>query len=129
MMYSKFAKYYDRLGWDIYTQAWHKKALPIIEKIRQSFNIAKPDFKIIDLACGAGELCLHFRKDKYSTCGLDISKEMLIIAKRKNPTLKFYNKNLINFSIKKCKSAVINSSFFFYMIFSSSNIKKKIVDR
>jgi SAM-dependent methyltransferase len=100
MMYSGLAKYYDKLGFNEFTTAFLIKILPLFEKYMRTHNVPQPDLKIIDLACGTGELCMLLYKNGFKSCGLDISREMLDIARQKNPKLKFYNKDIRAFSLK-----------------------------
>ncbi|OQX92347.1 MAG: hypothetical protein B6D58_03465 [candidate division Zixibacteria bacterium 4484_95] len=100
MMYSSLAKYYDKLGFNEFAKAFLLKALPFFKKYMQNHRVPKPYLKIIDLACGTGELCRLLNKNGFKSCGLDISRDMLIIARQKNPKLKFYNKDLRTFSLK-----------------------------
>ena len=65
----------------------------IPEFYRDEFNYFQqqmPKGKVIDIACGTGRDARLFAENKnYSYIGIDASKEMLKIAKKDNPDLRF----------------------------------------
>ena len=99
-MYSSLARYYDKLGFNEFAMAFLGKILPLFERYMRAHDIPKQNLKIIDLACGTGELSRLLSNNGFKACGLDVSKEMLYVARRKKPGLKFYNKDLRTFSLK-----------------------------
>lgn len=99
-MYSKLPKYYHKLGFGTFASVFHKESLPLIMGFIQTRGIIKSQCKIIDLACGTGVLCHVLSKDGYKVSGLDVSKEMLTIARKKNLRLKFFHKDLRKFTLK-----------------------------
>ena len=99
-MYSKLSKYYQKLGFGEFAGVFFKEALPLIKSFRQTHDIKISDLKVVDLACGTGELCHLLHREGYSVSGLDISREMLVHARRKNLGLKFYHKDLRKFSLR-----------------------------
>jgi demethylmenaquinone methyltransferase/2-methoxy-6-polyprenyl-1,4-benzoquinol methylase len=92
-MFDSIAPRYDvanrilSLGID---KKWRKKAIKTAIK-----DIDKNNLKILDVACGTGDMIEIWKnsvKDKnLEICGLDPSKGMLKIAKKKFPTINFYN--------------------------------------
>lgn len=75
-MYQKFAKIYDRFMEHCDYSQWEA----VVEE-----DIAyggAPGRRLLDLGCGTGELLLRL-KDRYECSGLDLSEEMLKVAKRK----------------------------------------------
>lgn len=45
--------------------------------------------KILDMGCGCGNLTKEFIKDGYDTVGIDLSKKMIEIARKKVPNTRF----------------------------------------
>jgi SAM-dependent methyltransferase len=109
-MYLKLQKYYDQLGFGNFAGFFFKEALPVIEEYLRTGNMDKGNLRIIDLACGTGILCRLFGNRGYSICGLDMSRAMLIQARRRNPRMRFYKKDLRKFSLK-AKFHVATCSF------------------
>ena len=52
--------------------------------------------RFLDLCCGAGYNSKHIQNSGYEVVGLDFSEESLVIAREKNPSITFYNDNLLN---------------------------------
>jgi SAM-dependent methyltransferase len=57
---------------------------------------------IVDLGCGSGILAKELSEQGYTVLGVDISKQMLDIAKRKAPKAAFIQASLFDFSIPVC---------------------------
>jgi len=79
----------------------------------------------LDVACGTGNH-IQFLKKYYKITGIDLNKDMLKIAKKKFPKLKFQQANMISFDLK-------NKFDFVTCLFSSigyvksyTNLKKTI---
>ncbi len=52
--------------------------------------------RFLDLCCGAGYNSKHIQNGGYNVVGIDFSEESLQIAREKNPSIPFYNDNLLN---------------------------------
>jgi SAM-dependent methyltransferase len=78
---------------------------------------------ILDLGCGTGGHALVLSKRGYQVVGVDISKEMLDIARRKadkyNPFLKFIESDIRSLNIQEKFDAVI--SMFAVMSYQITN--------
>ncbi len=75
--YSDFAYVYDRLMEDVDYNGW----VNYIEEIFQRQNLA-PN-KILELACGTGNITIPLAKKGYAVKAVDISQDMLMVAKDK----------------------------------------------
>ena len=86
-----FSKIYDEYGWDYFS-------LTMGESILEYFKENNVSIKThIDLCCGVGALCDYFNKRGIDTTGVDISKDMINIAKNKNKSINFYLKDVLNY--------------------------------
>ncbi|MBP5326398.1 MAG: bifunctional demethylmenaquinone methyltransferase/2-methoxy-6-polyprenyl-1,4-benzoquinol methylase UbiE [Bacteroidales bacterium] len=82
--FDKIAPTYDRLnhlmtlGLD---RRWRRRAA-------KQLSASKPcsSFSVLDVACGTGDLSLELLRQGYQVTGIDLSEEMLEIAKRKTAT-------------------------------------------
>jgi len=94
-MFDKIAPKYDLvnriLSFGI-DKRWRERA------IREVFGIInKQNIKVLDVACGTGDMIEVWQKEakkrdiSLQICGLDGSKGMLEIAKKRFPDIKFYN--------------------------------------
>jgi SAM-dependent methyltransferase len=90
--YSKFAKYYDLLMDE------PKDKVILIEDWIKRYN--PKTNSILEIACGTGAV-IKLMETKYEVTGLDLSKEMLNIAKSKIKKGDFYHKDMTNFSLEK----------------------------
>ncbi len=75
--YSRFAEVYDRVGCLSFSQ----HVLPYLHKLLERYHF--PGKRILDLACGTGELALKLASDGFEVMGLDRSAAMLKKAKEK----------------------------------------------
>jgi len=90
--YSKFAKYYDSM------MSNPKDKVTLIHKWIKKYNPKATS--ILEIACGTGAI-LDLLKKQYKVSGLDLSKEMLSIAKKKIKGSNFYHNDMTSFSINK----------------------------
>lgn len=75
-VFDSYAKYYDLL----YADKDYKSEVNYIEKI--FFHSGKKNGKILNLGCGTGRHDFIFAEDGYDVTGIEISNEMLRIAKK-----------------------------------------------
>lgn len=88
------AEYYDAIYYDADTyEAESRLVSSLIEK-----HIRTPTRRLLDIACGTGTHIKYFR-GRYNVSGLDLSPQMLQIAKEQHPDVHFYNLNLVDFEI------------------------------
>ena len=78
MIYDLIAPIYDRANQEIDYCAW----ADFIEKAVKSESKIKPEL-VLDLACGTGSMTLELAKRGYDMIGVDLSVEMLGIAKER----------------------------------------------
>ena len=89
--YNLFAKHYDAVMGE------RKKTVGLLKKFISKY---KPNAKqILELACGTGTV-LKPLSEKYKVYGIDLSSEMLKIAKKKVRLGKFYHQDMTKFNIK-----------------------------
>lgn len=96
-MYSDFAMLYDQLMGDVDYAAW-------ADYIEQIFKVnqVKPSL-ILDLGCGTGSFCIEMAKRGYDLIGLDLSSDMLSLAKQKSleadQDILFINQDMTRFEL------------------------------
>jgi len=78
--YRKFARFYDELGWDRFSK---NRAKLVLDYIREKAPHVK---SLLDLACGTGEFAILMAAQGISVTGIDISKDMLKVARSKANT-------------------------------------------
>ena len=86
-IYEIYSKYYDDLNKDY--SLW----LPFISSRISAYPKGS---KLIEFGCGTGNILIKF-KDSFSLHGVDISEEMLSIAKEKLPQGIFYREDMVTF--------------------------------
>jgi len=97
--YTGFAKYYDQvLG------SRKERVGPFIKEVISKYH---PEAGLVlEIACGTGNI-LGELKDEYDVEGLDLSHEMLEIAKKKLPEVKFHQDDMTKFFLSKKFDVVI----------------------
>ena len=88
--YSKFAKYYDSLMGE------PKDKVAFINSWIKKYN--SKAISVLEIACGTGAI-LKLMEKQYEVSGLDLSKEMLNIAKKKIKKGNFYCKDMTSFEL------------------------------
>ncbi|PFG05628.1 class I SAM-dependent methyltransferase [Bacillus sp. es.034] len=77
MSYERFAYVYDYLMQDVPYEGW-------LEYVnRQAEHYLVHGKRVLDIACGTGELSLRLARDGYDVTGVDLSQDMLTIAQEK----------------------------------------------
>lgn len=103
--YSRFAEVYDFLMKDTDYDGW----VNYIERIFKRNNY-KPK-KILELACGTGNITNRLIKKGYDVVGVDISSDMLTFAKQKANELglrsNYLNQDMIDLEITKSFDCVL----------------------
>ena len=87
---------YNKNFAEIYNKEWFKFSETIADnvlKITSSFN------SVLDLGCGTGNFLKKLEKHFKKTVGIDISKDMIEVAKSNCKKTQFYVKSVTNFSL------------------------------
>ncbi|MDP4107719.1 MAG: class I SAM-dependent methyltransferase, partial [Bacillota bacterium] len=77
MSYEQFAYLYDELMQDAPYDKWVNFVLNRLKEYHIKGNT------MLDLACGTGELSVRFAKQGFKVTGVDLSTDMLAVAKAK----------------------------------------------
>ena len=103
--YNEFAGIYDLFMEDVDYNAWSR----YMEEIFELYGI-KPA-RILDTACGTGNITIPLAQLGYEMWGLDLSEDMLSIAESKARALKqkikFLNQNMTDMRLKEKYEAVL----------------------
>jgi SAM-dependent methyltransferase len=91
--YQKLAPVYDLINKNVP----YKKEVEFLKKTLSS----KQNTSILDVCCGTGEHLQYFESDQFETCGIDIAKGMIKIAKQKHPNRMFRCADMRTFRINK----------------------------
>lgn len=76
--YEEFSKVYDSFMDNIPYEAWTEYIIKIWNKYA-----LKPEL-VLDLGCGTGSMCIELGKRGYDMIGVDVSEEMLSVAREKS---------------------------------------------
>jgi SAM-dependent methyltransferase len=98
MSYEQFSRFYDLVMDD------RSKAASFI---RSLIEFHKPETKtVLEIASGTGAI-LGFLADTYDVTGLDRSRQMLALARKKLPHMRFYRQDMTTFRIAKRFDAIV----------------------
>ncbi len=103
--YSVFAHFYDRIMEGVSYQSW----LDYIEDILERMKV-RPH-RVLDLACGTGNLSLLMADRGYQVIGIDLSAEMLKEAEKKvadRQNIKFQQGDMRSFSLSTPVELVVS---------------------
>ncbi|MBZ5522014.1 MAG: class I SAM-dependent methyltransferase [Acidobacteriia bacterium] len=90
--YDIFGKFYDAVMGDRAESA---------ERLRGFIRKASPNAKnVLELACGTGSVLKHLSKH-YDVWGLDLSEQMLSIARKKVPRARLSRQNMVTFHLRQ----------------------------
>lgn len=108
-LYGQIAPIYDILMSDVDYRSWAEYILKLLERAG-----AKPGQSLLDLACGTGAMTLLLGKAGYQAWGMDLSPEMLKVARQKTRdqglALEFFQGDLRTFKTE-CNYNVITCFF------------------
>jgi len=95
--YDDISSHYDRLvEQDIDQESFPYAGYQLIEDLLiDDLNDQKKKITILDLGCGTGKLYEHLSPDRFSLVGIDESKNMLEIARKRYPKASFYQYDLL----------------------------------
>lgn len=103
--YNEFASLYDELMNDFDYEKWFN----YIEEIFGKYKISPT--KVLEMACGTGNLSIHLAEKGYKLTCFDLSEEMLAQAYEKLnrfKNVKLLNGNMINFKINQKFDSIIS---------------------
>jgi ubiquinone/menaquinone biosynthesis C-methylase UbiE len=108
-------KLYKKLAWCydfITTGKGHKEEAAFVKNIVKKYKKSKGK-ELLDVGCGHG---WHdkFLKNKFKITGLDLSKTILSIAKKRNPEITYKQGNMKNFDLKRKFYVVISFDAMMY---------------
>jgi SAM-dependent methyltransferase len=92
-MFTKSAQFYDAL---YHFKDYAEASRRLVEIIQQYNPNART---LLDVACGTGKHVEHLRK-WYQVEGLDLSPELLQIARKRCPEIVFHSGNMLDFKVK-----------------------------
>ena len=92
-MFSKSARCYDKIYASKDYPAETQRLVTIIRE-----NLRSADNRLLDVACGTGRH-IELLKGRFAVEGLDISEELLELARRRNPDVLFHQADMIHFEL------------------------------
>ncbi len=94
-LYGELAEYYDRI---YHWKDYRKEAEKIKKLVRQ--HKRSPGSSLLDVACGTGKH-IAFLNEDFECVGLDISEELLKVARKNVPGVEFHRGNMTGFNLRR----------------------------
>ncbi|WP_296848541.1 class I SAM-dependent methyltransferase [uncultured Methanobrevibacter sp.] len=91
--YRDMSKIYDKVGIDKFSISFGNAMLKYFDTMHPDENFKKN----LDFCCGTGTLCGFFKDNGIETKGVDISGEMLNIARNKYPDIEFGEQDIARY--------------------------------
>lgn len=92
-LYKDIAKIYDEVGIDKFSISFGNAMLKYFDTMHPDENFKKN----LDFCCGTGTLCGFFKDNGIETKGVDISGEMLNIARNNYPDIEFVEQDIARY--------------------------------
>lgn len=95
--YQRLAQFYEVGGWGKFAEHY----IGLIDRLLIEYGIKKA--RILDIACGTGILALALAKQGHSVHGIDISQEMIALARAKSSgiaNVSFDVQSITDFKVK-----------------------------
>ena len=92
-MFSKTPRYYDKIYSFKDYQAEAQRLIALIQE-----NLCSGGNQLLDVACGTGHH-IEYLKEHFAVEGLDISEELLEVARQRNPGVLFHQADMIHFEL------------------------------
>lgn len=105
-------------GYGFFAEAAYVEIIKILRRKKISGGL------IVDLGCGSGILAKNLTAKNYDVTGVDFSKEMISIAKKKAPKAKFIVSSVYDYKIPACNAVVSTGECFNYAFDSSAGLKR-----
>lgn len=119
LFYTKLAKHYDK----IYHYVDYEKQAKFLTQLIRQYN-SSSNKKVLDVACGTGTHAYLIQKDSYEAWGLDISPDILSIARQKYPNVNFLEGNMQTFKLNEKFGTII---IFFNSILYNKNKREMTI--
>jgi len=101
IFYTRLARYYDQM----YAHIDYEGAAQRLHEIIQRYKKTNGN-RLLDIGCGTGTHISHLR-DRYQPMGLDISDEMLSVAREKCPSVDFVLSNMVSMDLDESFDVII----------------------
>ena len=99
---------------------WARNAAPfILERLNRPYIRGE---LVIDLGCGSGVLAKTLVEGGHSVLGIDLSKEMIRIARESVPKARFKVGSLFAFNLPRCGAVVSTGECINYLFDSGANL-------
>ena len=119
MTYTKTAKFYDAL----YRFKDYAAAADQLHTLIQQFN---PNAKtLLDVGCGTGRY-LEYLRNTYQVEGLDLSEDMLVIARERCPEVPFHCHNMVDFNVGHTFDVIISLFSAIAFVKTIENVERAI---
>lgn len=122
MLYRELAKYYDLI---YYWKDYKKESIQLkklISKYKKSFGNS-----LLEVGCGAGHHLQFLSKD-FKCMGIDINKEILDIARKKNKEVVFKQDDMIKLDLGKKFDIIVSLFSSIGYVKTYENLKKTLIN-
>ena len=119
LLYTKLAKIYDEIYPKIFN---YKKMAKDIHNILKKHKVKK----ILEVACGTGRLAKYLHDFGYDIIGTDYSEEMLFLARKNAPGVKFIKQDMRKLTLKQKFDAVICMGRSFSYMVTNQDVDKAL---
>jgi len=118
-LYTTLAKLYDEIYPKIFS---YKRDAGLVNKICKKFKLKK----ILEVGCGTGHLAKLIKESGYDIIGTDLYTEMLTLARKNAPNVKFLKQDMRDLKLKQRFDAVICFGKSFTYMTTNEEVEKAL---
>lgn len=118
-LYSKLAEVYHEMYQNIFD---YKKEFLFYNKVLKKYGCKR----ILEIGCGSGNLAPYFVESDYDYAGVDLSQDMLDIAKKVEPKAKYLQADMRNLKLRKKFDAVLITGKSFTHLVTNDDVRNTL---
>jgi SAM-dependent methyltransferase len=118
-LYSNLAEIYDQLYLNIFN---YEQDAEFVDSILKKYQIKE----FLELGCGSGHLAQLLVKKGYKITGIDLHEEMLQIARKRLPELKFIQQDIRNLKFERKFYGIIAMGRMYTYMLTNEDVENSI---
>lgn len=119
LLYTDLAKIYDEMYQKIFS---YREKAALVDEICKKFKIKK----ILEVSCGTGHIAKLLKEKGYDIVGTDLFNEMIVLARKHAPNIKFLRQDMRSLRLSQEFDAVVCIGRAFPYIITNEDVEKSL---